>query len=142
LETIREQLPEQLRERIGRWCGHPRVLALREDARNRLSRVVARTGQWLLEGRVTEEAALRMADWLEPLLRRESYLALLLERPGVHERLLRMLGSARWPARYLVRHPGVIDELASESVLAERFDPAAFEEELHERRRSLQVTGE
>jgi glutamate-ammonia-ligase adenylyltransferase len=121
-----EHLPAQLRERISRWCGHPRVLALREDARNRLARLVARTGDWLQEGRVTEEAALRMADWLEPLLRRESYLALLLERPGVHERLLRLLGAAKWPARYLLRHPGVIDELASDAMLSERFDAAAF----------------
>ena len=56
-----------------------------------------------------------MADWIEPLLRRESYLALLVERPGVHERLLRLLGAARWPARYLLQHPGVIDELASDA---------------------------
>ncbi|WP_427914273.1 bifunctional [glutamate--ammonia ligase]-adenylyl-L-tyrosine phosphorylase/[glutamate--ammonia-ligase] adenylyltransferase [Ramlibacter sp. MMS24-I3-19] len=142
LDTLCEQLPPQLRERIARWCGHPRVQALREDARQRLARVVARTGQWVQEGRVGEEAALRMADWLEPLLRRESYLALLVERPGVHERLLRLLGAARWPARYLLRHPGVIDELASESMLAERFDAQAFEQDLQERRRSLRKTGE
>jgi len=142
LEQLREQLPERVRERIGRWCGHPRVQALREDARQRLSRVVARTGQWLLEGRVSEEAAVRMADWLEPLLRRESYLALLLERPNVHERLLRLLGAAKWPARYLLRHPGVIDELASEALFSERFDTAAFEQELQERQRSLRRTGE
>jgi glutamate-ammonia-ligase adenylyltransferase len=61
---------------------HPRVLALRDDARPRLSRLVARTAQWLQKGRVSEEAALRMADWIEPLLRRESYLALLVERPA------------------------------------------------------------
>jgi glutamate-ammonia-ligase adenylyltransferase len=142
LEELRDQLPPRVRERIGRWCGHPRVQSLREDARQRLSRVIARTGQWLLEGRVDEEAAVRMADWLEPLLRRESYLALLLERPGVHERLLRLLGSARWPARYLLRHPGVIDELASEAMFSERFDTTAFEQELEERRRSLRRTGE
>jgi glutamate-ammonia-ligase adenylyltransferase len=142
LETLCEELPERLRERIGRWCGHPRVLALREDARHRLSRVIARTGQWLLEGRVSEDAALRMADWLEPLLRRESYLALLLERPGVHERLLRLLGAARWPARYLLRHPGVIDELASDAMLSERFVPADFEQELEDRRQALRRTGE
>ena len=94
------------------------------------------------EGRVSEEAALRMADWIEPLLRRESYLALLLERPGVHERLLRLLGAARWPARYLLQHPGVIDELASDQLLSERFNAADFERELEQRRRSLQITGE
>jgi glutamate-ammonia-ligase adenylyltransferase len=142
LEAVQEQLPPKLRERVAAWSRNPRVMALREDARARLSRLVARTGQWLEEGRVSEESALRMADWVEPLLRRESYLALLLERPGVHERLLRLLGAARWPARYLLQHPGVIDELASDQLVSERFSPADFESELEQRRRSLQITGE
>jgi glutamate-ammonia-ligase adenylyltransferase len=83
-----------------------------------------------------------MADWIEPLLRRESYLALLWERPGVHERLLRLLGAARWPARYILQHPGVIDELASEQLFSERFDANDFEMDLEDRRRALQRTGE
>jgi [glutamine synthetase] adenylyltransferase / [glutamine synthetase]-adenylyl-L-tyrosine phosphorylase len=142
LDALLERLPQRVRERIAQWRQHPRVLALREDARARLSKLVARTAQWLEEGRVSEEAALRMADWIEPLLRRESYLALLLERKGVHERLLRLLGAARWPARYLLQHPGVIDELASDAMLAERFAPDEFERELEHRRRSLQITSE
>jgi glutamate-ammonia-ligase adenylyltransferase len=142
LDELLQQLPPQLRERVALWQRHPRVMALRDDARARLSRLVARTAQWLDEGRVSEEAALRMADWIEPLLRRESYLALLLERPGVHERLLRLLGAARWPARYLLQHPGVIDELASDQLVSERFNGREFELELEQRRRSLQITGE
>jgi [glutamine synthetase] adenylyltransferase / [glutamine synthetase]-adenylyl-L-tyrosine phosphorylase len=142
LDALLERLPERVRLRVAQWREHPRVLALREDARARLSKLVARTAQWLEEGRVSEEAALRMADWIEPLLRRESYLALLLERKGVHERLLRLLGAARWPARYLLQHPGVIDELASDAMLAERFAPDEFERELEHRRRSLQITSE
>jgi [glutamine synthetase] adenylyltransferase / [glutamine synthetase]-adenylyl-L-tyrosine phosphorylase len=142
LDDLLEQLPAQLRERVALWQRHPRVMALRDDARARLSRLMARTAQWLDEGRVSEEAALRMADWIEPLLRRESYLALLLERPGVHERLLRLLGAARWPARYLLKHPGVIDELASDQLVSERFSAADFESELEHRRRALQITGE
>jgi glutamate-ammonia-ligase adenylyltransferase len=142
LDELLQQLPPQLRERVALWQRHPRVMALRDDARARLSRLVARTAQWLDEGRVSEEAALRMADWIEPLLRRESYLALLLERPGVHERLLRLLGAARWPARYLLQHPGVIDELASDQLVSERFSGPEFESELEQRRRSLQITGE
>jgi glutamate-ammonia-ligase adenylyltransferase len=142
LETLLEQLPPQLQQRIERWCKHPRVMALRDDARHRLTRLIARTGVWLQEGRVSEEAALRMTDWIEPLLRRESYLALLWERPSVHERLLRLLGAARWPARYLIQHPGVIDELASDDLLKERFSPEDYERELDHRRRSLQITGE
>jgi glutamate-ammonia-ligase adenylyltransferase len=142
LDAVLAQLPERLRERVAQWREHPRVRALRDDARARLVRLVARTGQWLEQGRVSEEAALRMTEWMEPLLRRESYLALLVERPSVHERLLRLLGAARWPARYLMQHPGVIDELASDALLSDRFAAADFESELEHRRRSLQITGE
>ena len=141
-DTLLAQLPPQLRERVARWREHPRVLALRENARNRLVRLVARTAGWLHEGRVSEEAALRMTDWMESLLRRESYLALLVERPSVHERLLRLLGAARWPARYLLQHPGVIDELASDALLSDRFMAEEFDRELEHRRKSLQITGE
>jgi glutamate-ammonia-ligase adenylyltransferase len=51
------------------------------------------------------DAARRFVDWVEPLLRRESYLAMLVERPEVQTRLLRLLGLARWPMRYLMLHP-------------------------------------
>ena len=129
-------------KRIAALSEHPRVLNLREDARNRLMRLVQRTNTWLMEGRVTELAALRSADFLEPLLRRESYLSLLWERPVVHERLLKLLGSARWPAKYLLQHPGVMDELAGDAWLTERFDAPEFEAELALRLKSLQSTGE
>ena len=141
-ETVLAQLPAKFRERVAAWRDHPRVMALRDDSRARLIRLVARTGQWLVQGHASEEAAVRIADWIEPLLRRESYLALLLERPTVHQRLLRLLGEARWPARYLLKHPGVIDELASDSFLSERFAAAEFEADLERRRASLQITGE
>jgi glutamate-ammonia-ligase adenylyltransferase len=74
---------------------------------------------------------------MEPLLRRESYLALLVERPDVQRRLLRLLDLARWPMQYLMRHPGVIDELADERLLHLRFDREAFVRELDERRAAL-----
>ncbi|MFM6985630.1 MAG: bifunctional [glutamate--ammonia ligase]-adenylyl-L-tyrosine phosphorylase/[glutamate--ammonia-ligase] adenylyltransferase [Hydrogenophaga sp.] len=142
LQTVLPGLPAAFAAKVDTWSRHPRVMALREDARARLVRLVERTGAWLEEGRVSEQAALRLADWIEPLLRRESYLALLQERPSVHERLLRLLGAAKWPARYLQQHPGVIDELASQQLLGERFDATGFEADLEERRRSLQRTGE
>jgi len=135
-------LPPRFRERVQAWQTHPRVLALRDDARVRLWRWVQRTAQWLREGQVDEEGAVRIADWMEPLLRRESYLALLLERPRVHKRLMRLLGAARWPARYLLRHPGVIDELADDTMLEERFSATAFEAEVQARRQALESTAE
>ncbi len=142
LQSVLAQLPVAFAAKVAQWREHPRVLALKEDSRLRLVRLVQRTGAWLEEGRVSEEAALRMADWIEPLLRRDSYLALLQERPSVHERLLRLLGAAKWPARYLLQHPGVIDELASQQLLSDRFDAAQFEAELESRRAALHSTGE
>lgn len=135
-------LPDALKTRLEHWQEHPRIQNLKEESRQRLMRLVQRMAQWLREGMVSEVAALRFTDWLEPLLRREAYLALLLERPAVHERLLRVLGAARWPQRYLMQHPGVIDELASESILAERFDAAQFAQELRQRRAALLGSGQ
>jgi glutamate-ammonia-ligase adenylyltransferase len=66
----------------------------------------------------------------------------MLERPSVYERLLRLLGAAKWPARYLLQHPGVIDELAGGNLFDARFDAAEFEAELQARRAALQRTGE
>ena len=142
LDELLPQLPPRFGERVAAWREHPRVQALREESRVRLLRLVGRTAQWLGEGRCTEEAAVRIADWLEPLLRRESYLALLLERPLVHERLLRLLGAAKWPARYLLLHPGVIDELAGRTMFDERFVPAEFEADLERRRQALHAAGD
>ncbi|OOG48414.1 glutamine-synthetase adenylyltransferase [Polaromonas sp. A23] len=142
LEKLSQTWPEKFKTRLELWRTHPRVLGLRDDARARLTSLVQRTALWLTEGRVDEDAAVRIIDWIEPLLRRESYLALLLERPAVHERLLRLLGAAKWPARYLLQHPGVIDELASDAMLHERFDSAAFTQELQQRLTALRRTGE
>ena len=142
LDDLLPQLPERFRTQLEAWRADPRIQSLRDEVRLRLRRLIQRTALWLKQGDVTEDAALRFGNWLETLLRRDSYLALLLERPTVHERLLRILGAAKWPARYLMQHPGVIDELASESVLDERFDRAAFDRELETRRAALRSTGE
>ncbi len=142
LDAVLGDFSGPVRERLAQWADNPRVQSLRDDARGRLMRLLQRTAQWLDDGRVSEAAVLRMADWIEPLLRRESYLALMLERPSVHERLLRLLGAAKWPARYLLQHPGVIDELAGGNLFSTRFDAAEFEGELQARLVALQRTGE
>ncbi|RYF27084.1 MAG: bifunctional [glutamate--ammonia ligase]-adenylyl-L-tyrosine phosphorylase/[glutamate--ammonia-ligase] adenylyltransferase, partial [Comamonadaceae bacterium] len=142
LDALLEQLPPIVRERVAEWKTHPRVVGLRDEARTRLFRLVQRTGRWLAEGKVNEDAAVRLVGWLEPLLRRDIYLALLLERPSVHEHLLHLLGAAKWPARYMLQHPGVIDELAGDALLSERFVPEDFEREMGLRVASLQSTGE
>jgi glutamate-ammonia-ligase adenylyltransferase len=118
------------------------VQALRDESKLRLGRLVQKTATALREDSCTLAGAQRFIDWMDPLLRRESYLALLLERPEVHRRLLRLLCLARWPMQYLMRHPGVIDELADDRLLHQRFDRAAFTAELEGRRDAWQRAGQ
>ena len=141
-ETLLDRLPAALGQRVRLWREHPRVRALRDDSKLRLGKLIERTAGCLADGSCSEAAALRFIDWLEPLLRRESYLALLVERPEVMRRLLRLLGLARWPMHYLMRHPGVIDELSDARLLAQRFSPADYTAELDGRHTAWQRGGE
>lgn len=141
-EAFAEKLPAELAERVRHLCAQPKIQALREESKARLGRLIARAAQAARNGDCTMEAAQRFVDWVEPLLRRESYLALLVERPEVQNRLLRLLGLARWPMRYLMRHPGVIDELADERLLHNRFDAAEFGAELEARHEAWERSGQ
>ncbi len=141
-ERLWEKLPPELLPRVKALAASPRVQALREDSKLRLGKLVLRAAHRMAQGDCSLQAAERFVDWLEPLLRRESYLALLVERPAVHQRLVRLLGLARWPMRYLMQHPAVIDELADERQIAERFDRAAFTADLDERHTAWVRAGE
>jgi [glutamine synthetase] adenylyltransferase / [glutamine synthetase]-adenylyl-L-tyrosine phosphorylase len=141
-EGFLDQLPPALAERAKRWAASPRVQTLRDASKQRLGRLVQRAAEGVAQGRCSEEAVLRFIDWVEPLLKRESYLALLVERPEVQQRLLRLLGLARWPMHYLMQHPGVIDELADSRMVAGRFDRAELATELDERHAAWQRSGE
>ena len=141
-DALLDKLPAALAERVRTWRGQPRVANLRDEGKLRLGRLIERTAACVTDNTCTEAAALRFIDWLEPLLRRDSYLALLVERPEVMRRLLRLLGLARWPMQYLMRHPGVIDELSDLRLLHQRFDAAEYTESLEDRHRAWQRGGE
>ena len=141
-DELLDKLPTELAQRVRTWRAHPRVQNLRDEAKLRLGRLVERAAACVADDGCTEAAALRFIDWLEPLLRRDNYIALLVERPEVMRRLLRLLGLARWPMQYLMRHPGVIDELADPRLLGERFDAAEYTSNLDARHRAWQRSGE
>jgi glutamate-ammonia-ligase adenylyltransferase len=141
-EAFLEQLPPDLAARVRPLCAQPKIRMLRDESKVRLARLVSRTADAVSEARCTLNAAMLFIDWLEPLLRRESYLALLLERPEVQNRLLRLLGLARWPMRYLMLHPGVIDELADERLLHGRFETASYVRDLQERHAAWERSGQ
>ncbi|MFN3302760.1 MAG: bifunctional [glutamate--ammonia ligase]-adenylyl-L-tyrosine phosphorylase/[glutamate--ammonia-ligase] adenylyltransferase [Roseateles sp.] len=141
-EEFLQGLPEPLAAAVRALADTPRVQGLREESRQRLAKLFQRAAQAVAAEECSLDAAVRFVDWVGPLLRRESYLALLVERPAVQQRLLRLLGLARWPMRYLMQHPGVIDELADPLLLNARFDRDAFLADLRERERGWARSGE
>jgi glutamate-ammonia-ligase adenylyltransferase len=141
-EDFLNGLPAPLSAAVRALAESPRVQGLREESRQRLAKLFQRAAQAVEADECSLDAALRFVDWVGPLLRRESYLALLVERPAVQQRLLRLLGLARWPMRYLMQHPGVIDELADPLLLTARFDREAFLADLTEREQGWARSGE
>jgi glutamate-ammonia-ligase adenylyltransferase len=141
-EDFLQRLPEALAVAVRALAESPRVQGLREESRQRLAKLFYRAAQAVEADECSLDAAVRFVDWVEPLLRRESYLAMLVERPAVQARLLRLLGLARWPMRYLMQHPGVIDELADPLLLQARFDRDAFLADLRDRERGWARSGE
>ncbi|HEY4066173.1 MAG TPA: bifunctional [glutamate--ammonia ligase]-adenylyl-L-tyrosine phosphorylase/[glutamate--ammonia-ligase] adenylyltransferase, partial [Burkholderiaceae bacterium] len=141
-EGFLEQLPPELAARVRPWRENAKIKLLRDDSKLRLARLIKRAAKAVQDGYCTMEAAVRFVDWVEPLLRRESYFAMLVERPEVQNRLLRLLGLARWPMRYLMQHPGVIDELADERLLHGRFDAAEYTLELDARHAAWERSGQ
>jgi glutamate-ammonia-ligase adenylyltransferase len=53
----------------------------------------------------------RLLDFLEAIARRAAYLALLTEYPHTLNRVVRMMNASDWAAKYLTRHPILLDEL-------------------------------
>ncbi|MFG6464599.1 bifunctional [glutamate--ammonia ligase]-adenylyl-L-tyrosine phosphorylase/[glutamate--ammonia-ligase] adenylyltransferase [Roseateles sp. DXS20W] len=141
-EDFLQRLPEALARAVRALAETPRVQGLREESRQRLAKLFYRAAQAVEADECSLDAAVRFVDWVEPLLRRESYLALLVERPAVQQRLLRLLGLARWPMRYLMQHPGVIDELADPLLLQARFDRDAFLADLRDREQGWARSGQ
>lgn len=72
----------------------------------------------------------RLIDFLESIARRAAYLSLLTEYPATLSRVIRMMDASDWAARYLARHPILLDELLDVQTLLSPPDWQAFTAEL------------
>ncbi|MDB5822289.1 MAG: glnE, partial [Herminiimonas sp.] len=117
-------------QRLHATWNTPRLLALPETSRNQLLAllnaalpIVART-----EGTPSKTLA-RLLDFFEAIARRAAYLALLTEYPHALLRLIRMMAASDWAAKYLTRHPLLLDELLDDRNLQATPDWSAFASE-------------
>jgi [glutamine synthetase] adenylyltransferase / [glutamine synthetase]-adenylyl-L-tyrosine phosphorylase len=64
-----------------------------------------------------EVTAARLISFVESVLRRSAYIALLVENPGALTQLVKLSGASPWIAERLARHPVLLDELLDVSTL-------------------------
>jgi glutamate-ammonia-ligase adenylyltransferase len=107
-----------------------RVQALPDASRNKLITLVNTALPIIAATSGTRSAALgRLLDFFETIARRAAYLALLTEYPQSLERVIRMMSASDWAAKYLTRHPLLLDELLDDRTLKSAPDWTAFAQE-------------
>jgi len=117
------------RRLIATWQS-PRLLALSEASRNKLAALINAALPVIVKVAKADEGRAatlgRLLDFLEAIARRAAYLALLTEYPYALERVIRMMSASDWAAKYLTRHPILLDELLDEKHLNAVPDWEAF----------------
>jgi glutamate-ammonia-ligase adenylyltransferase len=94
-----------------------RVLAATATARATIERLLLQAVAYLPNlPRIiaADEVLARLAQLLEAIAGRSTYIALLGQYRHAFERVLRLLAASRWATDYLARHPILLDELLDE----------------------------
>ncbi len=111
-----------LTQRLFATWKSPRLQSLPETSRNRLASLIhsalaqiATLGQ-SQSGKIT--TLYLLLDFLETIARRSAYLSLLTEYPDTLRRVIRIVSASGWAAKFLNKHPIVLDELLDDRLLA------------------------
>jgi glutamate-ammonia-ligase adenylyltransferase len=105
----------------------PRLQSLPENSRTRLTALINAALPIITSVTESHSATLgRLLDFFEAIARRAAYLALITEYPHTLERVIRMMDASDWAAKYLTRHPILLDELLEDRTLKAAPDWPAF----------------
>lgn len=105
----------------------PKLQSLPESSRNKLIALINAALPLIASATDARSATLgRLLDFFEAIARRAAYLALLTEYPHTLERVIRMMSASDWAAKYLTRHPILLDELLEDRTLYAAPDWPAF----------------
>ena len=125
---------------IATWQA-PKLQSLPEASRQRLVSLVNMALP--LIATIAEQSAVgsqlvtlgSLLDFLEAIARRSAYLSLLTEYPHTLERVIRMMHASGWAAKFLTRHPILLDELLDDRIHNAVFNPVTLAAELDEQLR-------
>lgn len=108
------------------------VTSMQPIARDRLDRLMPRLLEALGYQQGGHETCERLLRFLEAVLRRSAYIALLVENPHALSQLVKLIAASPWIADQLARHPILLDELLDVATLYAPPGRQALEDELHQ----------
>ncbi|AZP13463.1 bifunctional [glutamate--ammonia ligase]-adenylyl-L-tyrosine phosphorylase/[glutamate--ammonia-ligase] adenylyltransferase [Undibacterium parvum] len=111
----------------------PRLQSLSETSRNKMMALI-NSALTMIARQADGQLAtlLRLLDFMEAIARRTAYLSLLTEYPHALQRVIRMFAASDWAAKFLSRHPILLDELLDESALHQLPDWELFTRNLQQ----------
>ncbi len=122
----------ELLQRLHTMHSSQKYQSLSENAQKRFDQLLPLIFDLCQAEKNRNDALRRSLDFLDTISRRTAYLALLTEKPQALAQLIRILASSQWMADYLNRHPILIDELLSSSLLETRHDWASLKQQINE----------
>ena len=132
LDKLGYQQPAKVLEVLDKLLTSPGVKRLSQAGRIKLRRLLP-----LLISDVAAHAGSepelvfsRLMDLLTNIVGRVPYLALLIESATARAHLIRLTGASSWIARYVARHPVLLDELMDPRTLYEPLTRSSLAEEL------------
>jgi glutamate-ammonia-ligase adenylyltransferase len=111
LEKLGYVDPQAIAASLRQWRQSSRYRFLTEKARTKLDRLIPAALQACAAQDVQAATFLHVFDVLQAVDRRDAYLSLLTENPGVLGRVARLAAKSAWAADLLKRHPILLDEL-------------------------------
>jgi [glutamine synthetase] adenylyltransferase / [glutamine synthetase]-adenylyl-L-tyrosine phosphorylase len=110
-----------------------KVRALPATSRARFEQLIGATVRYAASSAQPDAACKRTLDLLLAVASRSSYLALMIERPQVLDRLIDLAAASDWALRYVTQHPLLLDELMDGRTLSTPIDYSQWRRDLQTR---------
>ncbi len=125
--------PEDCFKRLLAFREGSHCRALSRNGRERLNRLMPLLLGATATSEHPDDALARVLDLLEAIVRRTTYISLLVEHPMALSQLVKLCAASPWVARHLARYPVLLDELLDPRTLYAPLRRQALAEELRQR---------
>ncbi|MBZ2190310.1 bifunctional [glutamate--ammonia ligase]-adenylyl-L-tyrosine phosphorylase/[glutamate--ammonia-ligase] adenylyltransferase [Alcanivorax sp. JB21] len=132
LEGVGIAEPEPMLAQLEAFREGRAVANMQTIARERLDRLMPRLLETLGYQQVGPVTCERVLAFLEAVLRRSAYIALLVENPHALTQLVKLSGASPWIAEQMTRHPVLLDELLDARTLYSPPQRSELDDELRQ----------